>query len=131
MNWSTPLLFSFPGLSELVVIFIVMLLVFGERLPSVARKMGRYIGGFRRQIDGLKDELLYPPHEKRGGSDAPPNRPPETQTPLIVERKTIKPQPADAETNKNSAQSVKPTEKPVRADETDGQQSQTPDNQEP
>jgi len=122
MNWSTPILFSFPGLSELVVIFIVMLLVFGEKLPSVARKMGRYIGNARRQIDGLRDELLKSPDEELGRTNPPPARPPETMTPLIVERKTIEPTPAD---------NIAATENPASSDEKDISESQNPDKQEP
>ena len=124
----TPLLFSFPGLSELVVIFIVMLLVFGEKLPAVARKMGRYIGGVRRQIDGLKDELLYPPDEKQDSSDNPPARPPETQMPLIVERTTIDPSSANKAENINPPETFDAAGKPAGLDETGGQQTRTPDN---
>ena len=46
------------GFTELVVIFVVALLVVGpERLPSVARKAGLYLGKIRRSFQSIKDEV--------------------------------------------------------------------------
>ena len=46
------------GFSELLVVFIVMLLVVGpERLPLVARKIGLYLGKMRRSFQQVKAEV--------------------------------------------------------------------------
>lgn len=46
------------GFSELVVIFIVAMIVFGpERLPELARKVGHWVGKFRRYMDSMRTEL--------------------------------------------------------------------------
>ncbi len=46
------------GFSELLVVFVVMLIVIGpERLPVVARKIGIYIGKIRRSFDRIKAEV--------------------------------------------------------------------------
>ena len=46
------------GFTELLVIFVVALLVVGpERLPSVARKVGLYVGKMRRSFQSIKDEV--------------------------------------------------------------------------
>ena len=47
------------GLEELVVIFLVALLVLGpERLPSLARDIGKAVRELRRASDELTDEFL-------------------------------------------------------------------------
>ncbi len=46
------------GFSELLVVFVVMLLVVGpERLPLVARKVGLYLGRMRRSFQQVKAEV--------------------------------------------------------------------------
>ena len=41
------------GASELIVIFLILLLVFGaSRLPALGEGLGRTIRGFKRGIDG-------------------------------------------------------------------------------
>lgn len=46
------------GFSEIVVIGVVALIIFGpEDLPKVARIVGRMLGNFRRYVDQVKSEL--------------------------------------------------------------------------
>ncbi len=46
------------GWSELCVIFLVVLLLFGaKRIPEVARSLGRASREFKNARDGIQDEL--------------------------------------------------------------------------
>lgn len=45
------------GHSELLIIGIVALLLFGSRLPQVARSLGKSLTEFKKGIQGVQDEL--------------------------------------------------------------------------
>ena len=45
------------GWTEIVVILIVALLLFGRRLPEVARSMGKSVGEFKKGLKESQDEL--------------------------------------------------------------------------
>jgi sec-independent protein translocase protein TatA len=40
-----------PGYGELIIILLVVLLVFGKRLPEIARGMGRSLTEFKKGIN--------------------------------------------------------------------------------
>jgi sec-independent protein translocase protein TatA len=49
------------GLSELIVIFMILLLVFGaSRLPALGEGLGRTIRGFKKGIDGEPKPITPP-----------------------------------------------------------------------
>ena len=54
-------LFSFiggmPGIPELLIIGVIVLLLFGSRLPSVMRNLGRGVVEFKRGVQGIEDDL--------------------------------------------------------------------------
>jgi len=62
------------GLPELVVILVVALLVFGpNRLPEIARSLGRGLAEFRRASNELRQSFNEATHERpeeRGGPTA-------------------------------------------------------------
>ena len=39
------------GMAEVVVIFVIGLLLFGNRLPSLARSLGKTLMEFRKELD--------------------------------------------------------------------------------
>ncbi len=57
MEPSLPLayLFGSPGPMELLIIGIIILLLFGNRLPSVMRSLGRGVVEFKKGLQGIED----------------------------------------------------------------------------
>ena len=56
-------IFSLPSGPELIVILIVGLIIFGGRLPEVARTIGRGLQDFKRGIADLDREVKQPMKE--------------------------------------------------------------------
>jgi len=48
--------FGMPGLQELIVIAVIVLILFGSRLPSVMRNLGRGVTEFKKGVQGMDDE---------------------------------------------------------------------------
>jgi sec-independent protein translocase protein TatA len=55
--------FSMPGITELLIVMAIMLLLFGHRLPSVMRSLGRGVTEFKRGVAGVDDELEGGPRD--------------------------------------------------------------------
>lgn len=47
---------SMPGPMELVIIGIIALLLFGKRLPEVARNLGKGITEFKKGVRGIDED---------------------------------------------------------------------------
>ena len=70
-----------PGHLELLIIAGVILLLFGNRLPSVMRSLGRGVVEFKQGLRGVEEDLS----EAAGGSDS---RIPSGDVPKNVEEKS-------------------------------------------
>jgi len=49
--------FGLPGGTEWIIILIIALLLFGRRLPSVMRSMGKGVSEFKRGLRDVEDEI--------------------------------------------------------------------------
>ena len=55
-----------PGPLEIFIIAVIILLLFGNRLPSVMRSLGKGIVEFKKGVKGIEDDV-------EGASDAKDN----------------------------------------------------------
>jgi sec-independent protein translocase protein TatA len=53
----TPLFGWTIGLPELFIVGLVVLLLFGNRLPSVMRSLGRGVIEFKKGVQGVEEDL--------------------------------------------------------------------------
>lgn len=49
--------FGMPGPLEMFIIAVIVLLLFGNRLPSVMRSLGRGVVEFKKGVQGIEDEV--------------------------------------------------------------------------
>ena len=68
-----------PGIPEIIVILVVALLLFGKRLPEVARSMGKGIVEFKRGLRNVEDDIeresTRPPTLPQSVADLVPTTP--------------------------------------------------------
>lgn len=51
------IMFGMPGPMELAIIAIIAVLLFGSKLPKVARQIGSAIPEFKRGLKGFQEEV--------------------------------------------------------------------------
>lgn len=47
------------GTTEMIIVALVVLLLFGSRLPSVMRSLGRGVVEFKKGVSGIEDEIQH------------------------------------------------------------------------
>jgi len=52
-----PLFGYFFSAQDMIIIAVVVLLLFGNRLPSVMRSLGRGVVEFKKGVSGIEDEI--------------------------------------------------------------------------
>jgi sec-independent protein translocase protein TatA len=79
---TTPILaFGFaPGPMEMAVFGIIALLLFGKRLPDVARSLGKGIVEFKKGVRGIEDEVSTATYANPTSSAPRPTAPEEPET---------------------------------------------------
>ena len=58
------LAFGWPGGSEWIIVLIIALLIFGPRLPSVMRSLGKSVTEFKKGMRDVEDEVDQAVEEK-------------------------------------------------------------------
>ncbi len=51
------LAFGMPGPMELAIILGILLLLFGSRLPSLMRNLGRGVVEFKKGVNGIEEDI--------------------------------------------------------------------------
>jgi sec-independent protein translocase protein TatA len=59
------------GTTELLIIAFVSLLIFGNRLPSVMRSLGKSVTEFKKGISGIEDDIDHAVTSEK--KNTPPN----------------------------------------------------------
>ena len=49
------------GATEIIVLLVIGVLLFGNRLPDLGRTLGRTLVDFKKAVSGGEDELPAPP----------------------------------------------------------------------
>ena len=52
-----PIAFGLPGGYEFLVVGFVALLIFGNRLPSVMRSLGKSVTEFKKGVAGIEEDI--------------------------------------------------------------------------
>lgn len=60
-----------PGLPELIIFGTIALLLFGKRLPEVARSLGKGIVEFKKGVRGIEDEVSQSTYSSSSVSSTP------------------------------------------------------------
>lgn len=65
-----------PSIYELLIIMVIALLLFGKRLPEVAKSLGKGVVEFKKGLKGIEDDVDrtdYPPPRKASSTEARPS----------------------------------------------------------
>ncbi|MFN7803745.1 MAG: twin-arginine translocase TatA/TatE family subunit [Planctomycetaceae bacterium] len=73
--------------TEMIILFVVALLLFGKRLPEVARTVGKGVADFKKGLAGIDDHLrtsVHAPYQSASHSSgtSPAGPPPSRPAPL-------------------------------------------------
>ena len=60
-----------PGFPELIIFCTIALLLFGKRLPEVARSLGKGIVEFKKGVSGIEDEVTQSTYNSSSTSSTP------------------------------------------------------------
>lgn len=92
MNTFNPLLtlgfFQSIGWMEMAVIMVLLLLLFGRRLPEVGKSLGRGIVEFKKGVKGIDEDV-----ERQSNQPSPPAHSPWQQQAQLPPAQTAPPMP--------------------------------------
>ncbi len=82
---------SMPGGPEWIIIGVIGLLIFGKKLPEVARSLGKSVVEFKKGLKAVEDEIT-----NSGNETKPPEQLPPTHNPYSAES-LAEPPPKDSQ----------------------------------
>jgi sec-independent protein translocase protein TatA len=59
-------MFGFIGTTELIIIAIIVLILFGTRLPAVMRSLGQGVVEFKKGVQGIEEDSEKPQKTSQG-----------------------------------------------------------------
>lgn len=115
-------------LTELIVIFIVALVIFGpEKLPEMARHLGKLMSELRKGSDAVRREfynVVYPPAEElRRDFAADMQRLRAVKAEMYTPHEGLRPPVADDTTGSSTTQSQEPRVGPVPGEQAPAPES--------
>lgn len=87
-----------PGFPELIIFGTIALLLFGKRLPEVARSLGKGIVEFKKGVRGIEDEVNQSTYDSSSNVSSTP-RPAVTEEPSEVTAPKFEPPKFDPSDN--------------------------------
>ncbi len=72
-------MFGSVGWPEMLVVLIIALLLFGNRLPEVMRNLGKSVNEFKRGMNDLGEEVAKEPPAQSSPTPASPPAPEEAK----------------------------------------------------
>ena len=87
-----------PGLPEMIIFGTIALLLFGKRLPEVARSLGKGIVEFKKGVRGIEDEVSTSNYASSSASSAPRPSAPEEEVSEVTAPKFEPPKFEPSET---------------------------------
>lgn len=78
------------GIPEMIFLGVIALLLFGKRLPEVARSLGKGIVEFKKGLNGVEEDIDRSMHSRNDASTrpAPPEERMETTAPRFEPPRT-------------------------------------------
>jgi sec-independent protein translocase protein TatA len=73
------------GTTEMLIVGVIALLLFGKNLPSVAKNLGKSFAEFKKGVSGFQDEIRSASREaERTVSYTPPSKSTEEERPKVA-----------------------------------------------
>jgi sec-independent protein translocase protein TatA len=79
---------SMPGGGEMIILGIIGLLIFGNRLPEVAKSLGKSVVEFKKGLSGVQDEIERSVNASHQADILPPPSPAPVTSASSVESST-------------------------------------------
>jgi len=68
-------IFNLPGGPEWIIIGVIGLLIFGKKLPDVARSLGKSVVEFKKGLKAVEDEINNSGNDSKPPDQLPPSNP--------------------------------------------------------